>query len=84
MKTFPPRPSPAELEEGLRRLGYAAFLPGQREAIETLLDRRALAAQRRAPPRRHFLEPAAINLTAELLPEQRVDLLVPHPPAHDR
>src|ERR671925_1582677 len=30
-------PSPAELEAGLRRLGYEAFRPGQREAIETLL-----------------------------------------------
>ncbi|HVQ75794.1 MAG TPA: ATP-dependent DNA helicase RecQ, partial [Candidatus Binatia bacterium] len=27
-----------DLEAGLRRLGYAAFRPGQREAIETLLD----------------------------------------------
>ncbi len=33
MKTF------REIEEGLRRLGYEAFRPGQREAIETLLDR---------------------------------------------
>jgi ATP-dependent DNA helicase RecQ len=33
-----PRPSGAELEAGLRRLGYEAFRPGQREAIETLLD----------------------------------------------
>jgi ATP-dependent DNA helicase RecQ len=33
MKTF------RELDEGLRRLGYEAFRPGQREAIETLLDR---------------------------------------------
>jgi ATP-dependent DNA helicase RecQ len=28
-----------DLEAGLRRLGHAAFRPGQREAIETLLDR---------------------------------------------
>ena len=27
------------LEEGLRRLGYEDFLPGQRESIETLLER---------------------------------------------
>src|SRR5512134_1768344 len=33
-----PRPSPGELGAGLRRLGYAAFRPGQREAIETLLE----------------------------------------------
>jgi ATP-dependent DNA helicase RecQ len=33
------RPSAAELDDGLRRLGYEAFRPGQREAIETLLDR---------------------------------------------
>jgi ATP-dependent DNA helicase RecQ len=32
-------PSPAELDAGLRRLGYATFRPGQREAIETLLER---------------------------------------------
>jgi ATP-dependent DNA helicase RecQ len=31
--------SPAELDAGLRRLGYATFRPGQREAIETLLER---------------------------------------------
>jgi len=30
-------PSPAELEAGLRRLGYETFRPGQREAIEALL-----------------------------------------------
>ena len=29
----------AELDAGLRRLGYEAFRPGQREAIETLLER---------------------------------------------
>lgn len=33
------RPSPADLDEGVRGLGYEAFRPGQREAIETLLDR---------------------------------------------
>jgi len=35
------RPAPAsglDLDAGLSRLGYAAFRPGQREAIETLLD----------------------------------------------
>jgi ATP-dependent DNA helicase RecQ len=31
-------PSPVELEAGLRRLGYETFRPGQREAIETLLE----------------------------------------------
>jgi ATP-dependent DNA helicase RecQ len=31
--------SVAELDEGLRRLGYEAFRPGQRAAIETLLER---------------------------------------------
>lgn len=30
------------LEEALARLGYTAFRPGQREAIETLLARRRL------------------------------------------
>jgi ATP-dependent DNA helicase RecQ len=30
---------PLELAEGLRRLGYQTFRPGQREAIETLLSR---------------------------------------------
>lgn len=29
----------ATLDDGLRTFGHAAFLPGQREAIETLLDR---------------------------------------------
>jgi ATP-dependent DNA helicase RecQ len=33
------RPAPADLDEGLRRLGYESFRPGQREAIETLLGR---------------------------------------------
>ncbi len=28
-----------DLDEGLRRLGYRTFRPGQREAVETLLDR---------------------------------------------
>jgi ATP-dependent DNA helicase RecQ len=32
-------PAPPDLDAGLRRLGYQAFRPGQREAIETLLDR---------------------------------------------
>lgn len=32
------RPSPAVVEAGLRKLGFREFLPGQREAIETLLD----------------------------------------------
>src|SRR2546428_308924 len=31
-----------DLEEGLRRLGYPEFRPGQREAIETLLAHRRL------------------------------------------
>src|SRR5688572_25773776 len=31
-----------DLDAGLRRLGYAEFRPGQREAIETLLDKRRL------------------------------------------
>jgi ATP-dependent DNA helicase RecQ len=31
-----------DLEEGLARLGYASFRPGQREAIETLLAERRL------------------------------------------
>jgi ATP-dependent DNA helicase RecQ len=31
--------SGAELEAGLARLGYAGFRPGQREAVETLLER---------------------------------------------
>jgi ATP-dependent DNA helicase RecQ len=36
--TGPPvRPSAADLDGALRRLGYEAFRPGQREAIETLL-----------------------------------------------
>ncbi|MBI2526831.1 MAG: ATP-dependent DNA helicase RecQ [Candidatus Rokubacteria bacterium] len=30
------------LDDALRRLGYAAFRPGQREAVETLLERRRL------------------------------------------
>jgi len=30
--------SPIDLEDGLRRLGYASFRPGQREAIETLMS----------------------------------------------
>src|SRR4051794_29224650 len=30
------------LDEGLRRLGYTDFRPGQREAIETLLEKRRL------------------------------------------
>jgi ATP-dependent DNA helicase RecQ len=30
---------PLDLDAGLARLGYASFRPGQREAIETLLDR---------------------------------------------
>ncbi|HUG37724.1 MAG TPA: RecQ family ATP-dependent DNA helicase, partial [Candidatus Limnocylindrales bacterium] len=33
---------PIDLEAGLRRLGYPAFRPGQREAIETLLAQRRL------------------------------------------
>ncbi len=33
------QPSPAELDDGLRRLGYEAFRPGQRESIDTLLER---------------------------------------------
>ena len=33
----PALPSGLDLDAGLRRLGYAAFRPGQREAIETLL-----------------------------------------------
>jgi ATP-dependent DNA helicase RecQ len=33
-----PEVTPADLEAGLRRLGYEAFRPGQREAIETLLE----------------------------------------------
>ena len=32
----------SDLDAGLRRLGYASFRPGQREAIETLLARRRL------------------------------------------
>jgi len=36
------RPSPQALAEGLARLGYAGFRPGQREAIETLFDARRL------------------------------------------
>ena len=32
------RPPDFDLDAGLRRLGYADFRPGQREAIETLLD----------------------------------------------
>ena len=31
-------PSPEDLDQGLRRLGYTAFRPGQREAIEALLQ----------------------------------------------
>ena len=31
-----------DLDQGLRRLGYAEFRPGQREAIETLLEKRRL------------------------------------------
>src|SRR5512143_4241159 len=31
--------APLDLDAGLARLGYAAFRPGQREAIETLLER---------------------------------------------
>ncbi len=31
-----------DLDAGLKRLGYAGFRPGQREAIETLLERRRL------------------------------------------
>jgi ATP-dependent DNA helicase RecQ len=30
-------PAPADLDAGLARLGYTAFRPGQREAVETLL-----------------------------------------------
>jgi ATP-dependent DNA helicase RecQ len=37
--TRPLSPSAAELDVGLHRLGYEAFRPGQREAIETLLGR---------------------------------------------
>ncbi len=32
------KPPPAVLDAALGRLGFASFLPGQREAIETLLD----------------------------------------------
>ncbi len=32
-------PAPADLDAGLARLGYTAFRPGQREAVETLLAR---------------------------------------------
>ena len=38
-------PGPLEridLDDAIRRLGYASFRPGQREAIETLLERRRL------------------------------------------
>jgi ATP-dependent DNA helicase RecQ len=38
VRLTPPTPSPAELDAGLRQLGYAAFRPGQREAIDTLLE----------------------------------------------
>ena len=33
------RDAPLDLDGGLARLGYPAFRPGQREAIETLLTR---------------------------------------------
>jgi ATP-dependent DNA helicase RecQ len=35
-------PGPQDLEDALRRFGHAAFRPGQREAIETLLERHRL------------------------------------------
>ena len=38
MSSAPDVPAPASLEAGLERLGHASFRPGQREAIETLLD----------------------------------------------
>ena len=34
--------TPPQLDAGLRELGYDGFLPGQREAIETLLTERRL------------------------------------------
>ncbi len=41
--TSPLAPAPAaELDAGLRRLGYESFRAGQREAVETLLERRRL------------------------------------------
>jgi len=36
------RPSPRALESALRRLGHESFRPGQREAVETLLESRRL------------------------------------------
>ncbi len=39
--TLPFSPAP-DLDAGLTQLGYEAFRPGQREAIETLLDKRRL------------------------------------------
>ena len=43
MPIVPPEPSAElDLDGGLVRLGYAAFRPGQREAIETLLEARRL------------------------------------------
>jgi ATP-dependent DNA helicase RecQ len=36
------RTSRLDLDEGLRRLGYDRFRPGQREAVQTLLDERRL------------------------------------------
>src|SRR5262245_58150044 len=37
-----PHPAALDLDAALAHLGYAAFRPGQREAIETLLERRRL------------------------------------------
>jgi ATP-dependent DNA helicase RecQ len=36
---FDPPPGAPDLQAGLKRLGYESFRPGQREAIETLLER---------------------------------------------
>ena len=45
----------ASLESGLARLGLEAFRPGQREAIETLLEA-GLRAAGVAVPVRHVLD----------------------------
>jgi len=37
-----PLPTDIDLDQGLARLGFSEFRPGQREAIETLLERRRL------------------------------------------
>ena len=48
-----------DLDDGLARLGYQAFRPGQREAIRTLLDARAAAAGRADGRRQEPHLPAA-------------------------